>query len=263
MLDSANVGSHWDGGYYNKHSKPQKTCAHDLLKNYEFEGCEQVLDVGCGDGKITRDIAKLVPTGRVIGIDSSPSMIEFANSNVKQRALNLHFYTGHAERIAYKGIFDLAVSFSCLHWVQDQVGALQMIRKALRPGGTALLLTYPRCYYWDLLEETAQSKKWRKYFRDYQSPLSIFSREEYANLLEETGFSTFEIEVVETLDHYGSVEEYHNFVKGWLPHLTELPHCLRDEFLMEYSNEEFKHVGVDTSKPFSLPYIRMDVVAMA
>ncbi len=60
-----------------------------VLAGYSFNGNEAVLDVGCGDGRVSHQLSLRVPEGRVVGIDSSASMIEFARANhASQRNLS-------------------------------------------------------------------------------------------------------------------------------------------------------------------------------
>jgi len=65
----------WSGQQYRENSDPQKRFALKGLERLALLGNEIVLDVGCGDGRITAEIARRVPAGRAVGIDASPSMI--------------------------------------------------------------------------------------------------------------------------------------------------------------------------------------------
>ena len=56
----------------------QQTWARELIAKLKLRGDEHVLDVGCGDGKVTAEIATAVPRGLVIGMDASAEMIAFA-----------------------------------------------------------------------------------------------------------------------------------------------------------------------------------------
>jgi trans-aconitate 2-methyltransferase len=55
--------------------------AEEQLALLDLEGWEQILDVGCGDGKITAKIAERVPRGSVLGVDPSQGMIAFASGH--------------------------------------------------------------------------------------------------------------------------------------------------------------------------------------
>jgi len=60
----------WNPEDYAKSSDTQLKWAQELRQNLNLQGNESVLDVGCGDGKITADFATTLPKGRVTGVDS-------------------------------------------------------------------------------------------------------------------------------------------------------------------------------------------------
>lgn len=87
----------WDPSTYMKSSSPQKRWAEELISKIPIRGDERVLDIGCGDGKITAWISRLVPRGSVVGLDSSREMISFARSQFPAEEWpNLHFQQGDA-----------------------------------------------------------------------------------------------------------------------------------------------------------------------
>ena len=68
----------WDGQAYRQVSDLQQWLAREALAGLSFTGRERVLDVGCGDGRITAAIARQLSAGSVLGIDPSPRMVEAA-----------------------------------------------------------------------------------------------------------------------------------------------------------------------------------------
>src|SRR5436190_13777 len=122
----------WHASDYNRQSTLQQTMAEEQLRQLKLAGDERVLDVGCGDGKITAEIATRVPRGSVLGVDPSHDMIAFASSRfaTKDHA-SLRFEVADARRMPYRNEFDLLVSFNALHWVPEQEAALASIRAAL------------------------------------------------------------------------------------------------------------------------------------
>jgi trans-aconitate methyltransferase len=68
----------WDARDYEKNSTQQRQWAQELLQKLDLLGNEIILDIGCGDGKITAEIAVLLPRGSIIGIDLSEEMIVLA-----------------------------------------------------------------------------------------------------------------------------------------------------------------------------------------
>src|SRR3989440_12980568 len=118
----------WNACDYDRISTLQKTMADESLARLSLEGGERVLDVGCGDGKITAEIATRVPRGSVLGVDPSHDMIAFASSRfaTKDHA-SLRFEVADARRMPYRNEFELLVSFNALHWVAEQEAALASI----------------------------------------------------------------------------------------------------------------------------------------
>jgi len=69
----------WDAREYEKHSQGQQKWARELIEKISLKGTENVLDLGCGDGKVTADISKIVSEGSIIGVDNSAEMIKLAS----------------------------------------------------------------------------------------------------------------------------------------------------------------------------------------
>lgn len=90
---------------------------------------ERILDVGCGTGQLTAEIAK--QGADVVGLDSSVNMIGQARQNFPE----LTFVLGNAANFCFEGPFDAIFSNAALHWVKDARGAADSIGRALRPGG--------------------------------------------------------------------------------------------------------------------------------
>lgn len=68
----------WNSDDYRKHSSVQYEWAQELIKKLGLTGEESVLDIGCGDGKVTALLSSRLRNGKVKGIDSSPDMITLA-----------------------------------------------------------------------------------------------------------------------------------------------------------------------------------------
>jgi trans-aconitate 2-methyltransferase len=90
---------------------------------------ERVLDVGCGTGQLTAEIARA--GADVVGIDNSPAMIEQARGNYP----GLRFEVADVTGMPYRAEFDAVFSNAVLHWVRDAEVAAGAIVRALKPGG--------------------------------------------------------------------------------------------------------------------------------
>src|SRR5581483_1945613 len=78
VSDGGSSMSEWLAETYADHSSLQVAMAGKVLTGLELDASARVLDVGCGDGKITASIAAHVPKGSVVGVDPSRSMIAHA-----------------------------------------------------------------------------------------------------------------------------------------------------------------------------------------
>jgi SAM-dependent methyltransferase len=94
----------------------------------------RTLDVGCGEGRLTRHLASL--GHRVAGVDVSPTLIAAA----RELAPEMELHLASANALPFDDdAFDLAVSFMCLHDVDDLGGAIRETSRVLAPGGTLCL----------------------------------------------------------------------------------------------------------------------------
>jgi trans-aconitate 2-methyltransferase len=90
---------------------------------------ERILDLGCGAGQLTHEIASR--GARVIGLDSSASMIAQARINYP----HIEFVLADAAHFSLNEPVDAVFSNAVLHWVKDAGAAVDCIRRALQPGG--------------------------------------------------------------------------------------------------------------------------------
>ncbi|MEM6316404.1 MAG: methyltransferase domain-containing protein [Bacteroidota bacterium] len=101
-----------------------------------------ILDVGCGTGAISKDIAKIVgPTGKVVGIDNTEKFIESGKVTYKTVA-NLTLL--HADLFAFETDkkFDLIVAARVLQWLTTPKAALEKMKSLLKPNGQISILDY-------------------------------------------------------------------------------------------------------------------------
>ena len=101
----------------------------DLLTMLIPKPGERILDVGCGTGQLTEEIAN--SGAHVIGVDRAPEMIAAAKENFP----DLQFEVTDIAAATYDNEFDAVFSNAALHWVRNQEGAITAIARALKPGG--------------------------------------------------------------------------------------------------------------------------------
>jgi len=146
-----------------------------VLEKMHLAPNANVLDVGCGSGWLSRRLAKMVPEGRVVGMDVSDEMIRIARRNSNDHD-NLLFVTGEVAEIPWHShFFSHAISVeSSYYWPNPAAGVKELFR-VLREGGSAwTLLNYyrdnPHCHQWGPLlavqTHLLSASEWNALFRE-------------------------------------------------------------------------------------------------
>ncbi len=96
-----------------------------------------VLDVGCGPGTITIDLARMVAPGSVVGIDNEPAPLREAHADADaQHVTNVSFAVGDVYQLAHRdGTFDVVHAHQVLQHLAEPSAALREMRRVCKPGG--------------------------------------------------------------------------------------------------------------------------------
>jgi trans-aconitate methyltransferase len=192
----------WNAAGYEQVSALQKQLADDALASLLLKGTERILDIGCGDGRITAEVAQRVAQGSVLGLDPSRNMIAYAQQRFAPAQYpNLRYTAGDARALNFMAEFDLVISFNALHWVHEQVTALKGICAALKPRGQTLLRFVPRGARPNLeaiIEETAHTPRWASYFAGVPAPYAHFTPDEYRALAQSAGLRVIDISLLDS-----------------------------------------------------------------
>lgn len=237
----------WDAADYHKSSPSQQQWAKELIAKLGLSGNERVLDIGCGDGKITAEIARNLPGGTVMGVDSSPEMIRFAHEHFPQRKYpNLTFCQADARNLSFSQEYDIVFSNAALHWITDHTPVLAGIAKSLRPKGKMLIQMGGKGNAEQILamSDLVLSKPaWENYFRGFSFTFGFFHKDEYRAWLIGSGFEQVRVEMIPKDMTCASRQELGNWIRTtWLPWLARLPKnkqagfidAIMDEYLMRY-----------------------------
>ncbi len=116
---------------------PTRKFVHQYL---EESGCcpRQILDIGCGVGELSRELAGQFPQAEILGVDYSDGMI--ARAKKDYTAPNVEYLLGSLEDIPAGRKFDLVVSTHSFPYFPDKLKAARMMRELLLPGGRILII---------------------------------------------------------------------------------------------------------------------------
>lgn len=120
----------WSPSTYLKFEDERTRAARDLLIGAALETARTVVDVGCGPGNSTELLAARYPGADILGIDSSPAMLEAA----RVRLPSLRFEAADANTWVPEPDVDLVYANATYQWIPDHLAHLPKVLAALRPG---------------------------------------------------------------------------------------------------------------------------------
>lgn len=171
----------WDAAKYTSQFSFVHQYGNALLDLIEGEGLS-VLDLGCGNGALTRELA--LRGHRAEGIDASGGLLAVARANYPE----LRFRQGDAVRFEAESPFDAVFSNAVLHWIEreKQPELLDHVFRALKPGGQFVFEFGG--YGNNARIHAALAREFEKRGLSYQMPFYFPTVGEYACLLEKSGF---------------------------------------------------------------------------
>ena len=183
----------FNGEAYNKASVHQKEWGNKIISTLHFKGDEKVLDLGCGDGVLTSQLAELVPQGMAVGLDSSLGMIEVAS---KLRRSNLEFKLQDINFLDFGEEFDLIFSNATLHWVKDHPRLLDSSFKCLKQGGMARFnfAADGNCsHFLKVIKLEMARPEYSRYFQKFEWPWFMPTVVEYEDLAKSSKFKEVKV----------------------------------------------------------------------
>ena len=228
----------WNASDYAQHSSAQFQWALELIEKLNLQGSESVLDIGCGDGKVTAEIADRLPLGRVVGIDSSEEMIRLASEKIAAAPFNnITFMQMDAREMIFKQEFDVIFSNATLHWIKDHLDVLKKMYSALHPGGKILLQMGGKGNAASIIavaDALISREPWKAYFTDFTFPYGFYDETRYKDWLIKVGFKPARIELIaKDMTHNGSEKLRGWFRTTWLPYTERVPEEKQEKFISE------------------------------
>ncbi len=236
----------WDGENYKANSSIQTVWAASFFQKVNLRGNEDILDLGCGDGKITKQIALRVPNGFVHGIDLSPNQIKTAHALIDDSVQGrLSFSVGNAEDFHLDKKFDLIFSNAALHWVRDQDAVVQKSKEHLKPGGKIVFFIPAFWHLHTQRENTVQALKGTDKYAPYmnaQEPRNFpHSMDAYITRLITNGFKVDTIQLKPRDNIFASREQFWGFVNAWaFSEYDLIPANLRHGYVDDYVDTYMK-----------------------
>jgi trans-aconitate 2-methyltransferase len=253
----------WNPEDYSRHSAGQERWARELLAGLNLRPDDRVLDIGCGDGRITAAIAERVPEGRVVGVDLSADMIRHAE--VHHGCPNLAFRHADAQALPFDSEFTVVFSNAALHWVREHRPVLAGIARALKPGGrcrmemgglgsaAALIVAF---------EAVADDSEWRDDFEGFESIFRFHDAESYRRWLTEAGLEAGRVQLVEKDMAHADREAFIGWLRtAWHPYTSRVPAERRERFIDAVAERYLADHPPDDAGRIHVAMVRLQVEA--
>ncbi len=224
----------WSDEAFDAVSVSQAEAGMELIDMTEVKSGDAILDIGCGAGNLTLELARKAPKGMVVGIDPSAEMLDMARKRT-QGAENIALLKMAAQEMRFASEFDLVYSNSALQWIQEQGAVIGLAHRALRPGGRIAVQLPAKDFCWPVMENinsAISALGLESKFGEMPTPWLFPLKSELQAFLEAAGFSGVGIYYKDYMLLFGSVNE----VLEWgmsaplRPYLSRLSRDMRERF---------------------------------
>jgi trans-aconitate methyltransferase len=251
----------WNSEAYHRLSRPQFAWGQKVLDRLPLRGDETVADAGCGSGKVTAELLKRLPGGRVVAMDLSENMLQTAREHLEPKFPGqVSFITADLHDIPLDGVLDGIFSTAAFHWVPDHDRLFRSLVRALKPGGW-LEAQCGGGRNLGRVKERAMALISRPnfvpFFAGWQPPWQYPDDITTAERMRSAGFVEVKTWLEEAPATLSDAQEYKEFLATVTlhRHVARIPDpALRERFLDELA----RHAAAD-DPPFTLDYWRLNL----
>lgn len=223
----------WDPDVYHKFQSERAAPFDDLLRLVSVRENLRVVDLGCGTGELTRQLADHLPASEVVGIDNSPEMLERAQAYARP---GLRFEQASIESVS--GEWDLVFSHAALQWVDGHDSLVPRLLSLVAPGGQIAVQMPSNAGHFTqrLIRDMAAEEPYRTALGGWIRISPVLSIDAYADLLYAHGgrdLTVFEKVYPHVMD---GPDDLADWTSGTVlvPYMERLPEGLKEPFMQEY-----------------------------
>ena len=254
----------WDAAKYHRISDPQLAWGRAVAERLQPAPGERILDIGCGTGRLTAEIAAQSETF-VVGLDRSAAMLHEAavqagrsreSGNGQPR-----YVRGDGAALPFAGVFDAVFSAATFHWIPDHGRLFESVFAALKPGGR-LVAQAGGAANLDRLYGRARAlmsaPEYAEYYTGWADPHTFENVSDTEARLRRAGFTDIDVSLVSAPVPFSDPARYAEFVAAVClrHHLHRLPEAARDGFMHRITER-----ALADDPPLTLDYWRLNIVA--
>ncbi|MBV6450890.1 MAG: putative trans-aconitate 2-methyltransferase [Anaerolineales bacterium] len=242
----------WNPDQYHKFQSERAAPFYDLLALVDVRQNLKVVDLGCGPGELTRQLADRLPQSDVTGLDSSPEMLAKAASFAR---VGLVFQLGDQARLS--GAWDVIFSNAALQWSENHAELIPSLFSRLKTGGQ-IAVQVPSNHNHishQIYRETADEEPFKSILQGFQRIAPVMTIDQYAQILFTCGAE--EIVVFEKV--YSHVLKDSDAIVEWISGTALVPYFERlgdhKEQFLQTIREKMRKVLPDS--PVFYPFRRI------
>lgn len=252
----------WDSAAYHRLSDPQFGWALKVLKKLDslpLREATQILDAGCGTGRVTAELLRNFPNSRVTAVDASENMVREARITLAEFGDRVRLEQRDLLDLPYSDRFDVVFSTAVFHWIQDHERLFAVLLRVLKRGGFLVAqcgggpnLKKVR----DRAQQLIESERFKTYFEGWQRVWEYPGPELTAERLRKAGFADVSTSLEAAPVIFSTAEQYCDFLKAVIlhPYLERLPAPMQAEL----ANDMVRQAASD-DPPFVLDYWRLNI----
>jgi trans-aconitate 2-methyltransferase len=258
----------WDAAKYHRISDPQLAWGRAVVAKLAPLSGERILDVGCGTGRLTEEIAA-GSSAAVVGIDASAAMLAEASRRARPRGQTLvaglrtspTYVQGDGAALPFAAAFDAVFSNATFHWVSDHDRLFQSIHGALKPRGRLVAQCGGAGNLRQLYGRARllmANPRYASYFVGWTAPVRFEGIDATEHRLQAAGFTGIDVTLVAAPTRFDAPEKFAEFVASvCLRHeLARLPPDRRDPFI-----DELTIMAAFDDPALTLDYWRLNIAA--
>ena len=252
----------WDAQTYDRVSDPQFGWGLEVLERLDLDGDEEVIDAGCGTGRVTEYLLDRIPRGTVIGVDGSQDMVDLAGERFggQDRVALIHsdlleLTPELLDRNGCPAEVDVVFSTATFHWIPDHELLFQRIFGVLRPGGRL----HAQCggagnvaRHAAAIVTVASRSEYAQHFDGMTVMWNFATPEETEDRLHAAGFENVSCSLEQKPVEPGDPRAFTR-ASTLGPHLARLPESRREGFIDAILEE--------SGSPLVLDYVRLNIDA--
>jgi len=218
----------WDAKLYQESSSFQFNLDLMAIEKLNPKVNENILEIGCGNAKLTIELAKKIPSGTITAIELSEDMVNQAEENLnKQQVKNIKIVNRDAININYENQFDAVFSNSAIHWIKNLETMYNLIYKSLKQKGRIIIQTglKENNNLFRSLLEIINLKEFKQFFKNFSQPWRFLTQNETEFILQQNNFQDINVESYKYIVTFKTETEMINFFKAaaLVPFLNVLP----------------------------------------